>query len=88
MDLIQTLVGLPLRTPPGYGPYDKDAQEKKHNQLKPFRVGKEIGEDADKIWEWSLEALANELPRETGKLILEDLVGHRRIILALARKRN
>ena len=75
MDLVQALVGLPLRTPLGYVPYDSDADENDHNQLKPFDVGKEIVEDADYIWVWYLGALAEELPREAGKLMSGDLVG-------------
>lgn len=81
MELVQTLVGLPLRAPASYVPYDSEAEENVWNELEPFKVGEDTCKDADTIWEWHLEQLAKELPRQAGELTTKDLVGSRCFIL-------
>ena len=75
VELVQTLVGLPLRAPADYVPYDSDAEENVWNDLKPFKIGEDACKDADTIWAWHLEQLAQQLPRQAGKLTTKDLVG-------------
>lgn len=79
VNLVQKLVGLPLRAPPGYAPgYNPSttcARQSVNNQLEPFKVGEDTRKTADTLWQTHLQRLAEILPREAGKLTRRDLVG-------------
>ncbi|KAK9831665.1 hypothetical protein WJX74_005003 [Apatococcus lobatus] len=79
VDLVQTLVGLPLRAPKGCKSYDSD-EEYSDVEDKPFQVGKRTRaySDADEVWKWMLKELASELPRQAGRLTPRDLKCMRR----------
>ncbi|KAK9831803.1 hypothetical protein WJX74_009809 [Apatococcus lobatus] len=60
--LVQTLVGLPLRTPPGYVPWDSDAEENVYNDLEPLKADQTTLDLAEQHWAWALDELWSDMP--------------------------
>lgn len=75
-ELVQTLVGLPLRTPPGYVPHDSDAEECTYNELEPLKADQATLDLAERRWRRGLGELCVHLPIDLKKLTEAEQVCH------------
>lgn len=73
VDLLQKMVGLPLRAPTGLEPSDHPWGNV-FRRAEPFKADKETCQYADTIWQTHLQHLARELPEEAGMLTSNNLV--------------